>query len=48
MWDNKIQICQEQGKLVEPSQAGGSKTKPYCGYKKVPKGKHPGSLYECV
>ena len=23
MWDNKDQICQEPGKLIEPSQAGG-------------------------
>ena len=24
MWDNKDQICQESGKLIVPSQAGGS------------------------
>ena len=24
MWDNKDQICQESGKLIEPSLAGGS------------------------
>ena len=47
MWYKKDQIHQEAGKLNEPSQAGGNITKPYCGSKKVPKGKHSGSEYEC-
>ena len=47
MWYKKDQIRQEAGKLNEPSQAGGNITKPYCGSKKVPEGKHSGSEYEC-